>query len=41
MKQDVLNPLTWSKDQWIDAFQALVLATFAFAMTFFIITVFH
>ena len=41
MKQDVMNPLTWSKDQWIDAFFGVVIASFTFAMTLFIITVFH
>ena len=41
MKKDVMNPLTWNSDQWIDAFLGLIVGAFAFAMTMFVIIIFH
>ena len=41
MKQDVLNPLTWNRDQWTDALLGAVLTFLAIAEVLFVIIVFQ
>ena len=41
MKQNVMNPFTWNKQQWKDALMGAVLTAVVFTEAIVVISIFH